>query len=38
MIDKQLCKYCPSGDKANITKDGLCICINKMYNGKCKFE
>lgn len=38
MVDKKLCKYCPSGDKANITDDGHCICINKAYGGKCKYE
>lgn len=38
MIDKRLCKYCPSGDKDNITEDGHCICIYKMFDGKCKYE
>ena len=38
MVDKKLCKYCPSGDKGNVTKDGHCVCINKAFGGKCKFE
>ena len=38
MVDNRLCKYCPSGDKANITEDGKCVCLNKMFGYKCKFE
>jgi hypothetical protein len=38
MIDKQLCKYCPSGDKETITDDGKCVCINKMFGMRCKYE
>lgn len=38
MVDKKLCKFCPSGDKGNMTEDGHCVCINKVYGGKCKYE
>lgn len=38
MIDKKMCKYCPSGDKGNKTEDGHYICLYKMYGGECKFD
>ena len=38
MIDKKLCKYCPSGDKGNILPDGSVVCIYKAFGGHCKYE